>query len=294
MKDHLGSTRAVVDNNGAVLETFDYYPFGLLMPKRNTAGANTIEKFTGKERDTEGNLNLDYFGARYYDAALGRWHGVDPLADAYSAWSPYNYTLNNPINYADPTGLCPEDGSAGENQFGPGYCMEAVVVTAKRPDFHNDYQGHNRFFRIGGEFALWGYGMRNLGTKPYNVTIFRERSSGEYYGAYTDWRYNTGIAPVPGAKKLVKARSIDPHLLLRMTQRGVTEKMIDTAIKKGEKLWDPKNKSIIYILKDGFASGKSLLVARNPITGNVKTVIRGNYNKLKSSRFESMPVNVFE
>jgi RHS repeat-associated protein len=105
--DHLGSTRAVVDDGGNVLETFDYYPFGLLMPKRNTAGANTIEKFTGKERDTEGNLNLDYFGARYYDPALGRWTSVDPKADKYPEWSPYTYTLDNPINLFDPDGKDP-------------------------------------------------------------------------------------------------------------------------------------------------------------------------------------------
>lgn len=102
--DHLGSTRAVVDNSGNVLETFDYYPFGLLMPKRNTAGANTLEKFTGKERDTEANLNLDYFGARYYDAALGRWHGVDPKASKRPGISPYNYVQNNPLVRIDPDG----------------------------------------------------------------------------------------------------------------------------------------------------------------------------------------------
>mgnify|MGYP001472036758 CR=1 FL=1 len=102
--DHLGSTRAVVDDGGTVLETFDYYPFGLLMPKRNTAGANTIEKFTGKERDEEGGLNLDYFGARFYNPALGKWLGVDPLADQYPSLSPYNYAANNPLFFVDPNG----------------------------------------------------------------------------------------------------------------------------------------------------------------------------------------------
>lgn len=116
--DHLGSTRAVVDNNGTVLETFDYYPFGLLMPKRNTAGANTIEKFTGKERDEEGGLNLDYFGARYYDVAIARWHGVDPLAKKYPEWSPYNYTLGNPIKLIDPDGqmACPPEVCGGQTK----------------------------------------------------------------------------------------------------------------------------------------------------------------------------------
>ena len=47
---------------------------------------------------------MNYFGARYYDSDLGRWTSVDPLADKYPGWSPYNYTLNNPLKYIDPDG----------------------------------------------------------------------------------------------------------------------------------------------------------------------------------------------
>lgn len=102
--DHLGSTRAVVDDAGTVLETFDYYPFGLLMPGRTSTSGNTMEKFTGHELDEEVGLNLFYAGARYLDPALGRWHSVDPLAAKYPGWSPYNYVLNNPVNAFDPDG----------------------------------------------------------------------------------------------------------------------------------------------------------------------------------------------
>jgi len=77
------------------------------MPKRNTAGANTLEKFTGKERDEEGGLNLDYYGARYLDPALGRWLSVDPAADLQESISPYAYSLNSPINFTDPDGSLP-------------------------------------------------------------------------------------------------------------------------------------------------------------------------------------------
>lgn len=62
-------------------------------------------KFTGKERDEEHNLNWDFFGVRYYDAEIGRWMVRDPLADKHSGWSPYHYTFNNPIRFIDPRGL---------------------------------------------------------------------------------------------------------------------------------------------------------------------------------------------
>jgi uncharacterized protein RhaS with RHS repeats len=50
-------------------------------------------------------------GARFYDSRLCRWLSVDPLAakgpygNKYPGWSPYNYTLNNPLRYVDPDGM---------------------------------------------------------------------------------------------------------------------------------------------------------------------------------------------
>jgi len=103
--DMLGSTRAVFDDNGTLQETFDYYPFGLIMPKRGTTSDNTMEKFTGHEYDEHSGLELYYAGARYFDAAIGQFTSVDPLADQFPAWSPYNYGMNNPNRFTDPTGM---------------------------------------------------------------------------------------------------------------------------------------------------------------------------------------------
>jgi RHS repeat-associated protein len=104
VKDHLGSTRAVVDEAGEVVEAYDYYPFGLQSRSLKEKGDPlTKETFTGKEQDTESNLH--YFGARYYDAGAGRWLSVDPLAGKYLFLSPYVAMNNNLLRYIDPNGM---------------------------------------------------------------------------------------------------------------------------------------------------------------------------------------------
>ncbi len=101
--DLLGSTQAVTDS-AVVLESYDFDPWGVLMPAR-TLGSGTTEGFTGKERDAE--TGLDYFGARYDMSALARWTTSDPMADEQPEWSPYNYVLNNPALLTDPDGNNP-------------------------------------------------------------------------------------------------------------------------------------------------------------------------------------------
>ena len=87
----------------------DYYPFGQQMPGRNLCGsADGRYKFTSKELDPE--TSLYYFVARYYakhpldDSWSGTWLSVDPLANKYPGWSPYNYVRDNPIGFVDPNG----------------------------------------------------------------------------------------------------------------------------------------------------------------------------------------------
>ncbi|WP_369412523.1 RHS repeat-associated core domain-containing protein [Mesonia aestuariivivens] len=67
---------------------------------------NSPYKFNAKELDEEtGNY---YYWARYYNPKWSIWLSVDPLAEKYPGWSPYNYTLQNPVKFVDPTGMVVE------------------------------------------------------------------------------------------------------------------------------------------------------------------------------------------
>ncbi|SIR73455.1 RHS repeat-associated core domain-containing protein [Chryseobacterium sp. RU33C] len=121
-RDHLGNARVSFSKNSEgvleVTDTNNYYPFGLnhiegMLSSSNFGGYYSY-KYNGKELQETGMYD---YGARMYMADIGRWGVVDPLAEQYRRWSPYNYAVNNPIRFIDPDGRGVNDiiitGSAG-------------------------------------------------------------------------------------------------------------------------------------------------------------------------------------
>ena len=95
LKDHQGNNRVVISSSGTVMETNHYYPFGGVF---STSTNVQPYKYNGKELDTKAGLSWYDYGARHYDAALGRWHGVDRQAEKYYSVSPYAFTGNHTFN----------------------------------------------------------------------------------------------------------------------------------------------------------------------------------------------------
>jgi len=106
-KDHLSSSSAITDDNGAVIEMTEYRPFG---DERDHAGTVVSDyKFTDQELDTE--TGLYNYDARHYDAVIGRFISADPTISAVydpQSLNRYSYCLNNPLIYVDPDGQTPK------------------------------------------------------------------------------------------------------------------------------------------------------------------------------------------
>ena len=101
LKDHQGNNRVVISQSGTVEETNHYYPFGGAF-----ASTSNVQPYkdNGKELDSKKGLNWYDYGARHYDAALGRFTTNDRFAEKYYSMSPYQYGANNPVNNIDVNG----------------------------------------------------------------------------------------------------------------------------------------------------------------------------------------------
>ena len=135
LKDHQGNNRVVISQSGTVEETNHYYPFGGVF-----AATNNVQpyKYNGKEFDNKNGLNWYDYGARHYDAALGRFVSVDPLSEQDYAVSPYTYCGNNPVLRID------KDGRIWETVWDVGnmlYDAGAAVAAHIRGD-HVSAQSH--------------------------------------------------------------------------------------------------------------------------------------------------------
>ena len=110
--DHLGSVRAVVNDEGEVQERNDYYPFG----SRWDDGLLSDNRYRYNGKEAQAFLNNPYldYGARQYDSDGAVWLGKDPLSEKYYPISPYVFCVNNPIKYMDVDGKSPYYNRQGE------------------------------------------------------------------------------------------------------------------------------------------------------------------------------------
>ncbi|MCG8468597.1 MAG: RHS repeat-associated core domain-containing protein, partial [Gemmatimonadetes bacterium] len=99
--DEKGTVLGLYDDNAAVLNEYQYDPWGRPEGTATDSIPNTL-RYIGREWDDA--AGLLYLRARYYDPEIGRFISEDPIGLA-GGINPYSYALNDPVNLSDRTGL---------------------------------------------------------------------------------------------------------------------------------------------------------------------------------------------
>lgn len=153
--DHLGSVRLVVDTrDGSVVQRLDYDAFGKVRQDSNP-GFQPFG-FAGGLYDPD--TGLTRLGAREYDAETGRWTSRDPTLFAGGSANLYSYSLNDPVNQTDPTGLGPNWNRIA---YG-GAAMVAGVVQISVNVFKVAAGNWPALGGVKGGAENWGYGLYNV------------------------------------------------------------------------------------------------------------------------------------
>ena len=166
-KDHLGSVRMVVNENGTIEQVNHYYPFGGVYGDLSYNSEYQKSKYIGKEFDHMHGLDWYDHGARMYDAAKVVWNKVDPLSEIYFHFDPYLYCENNPIVMFDNTGLLGVRIVDMENK--------TITVSA---DYYVETQPYQVYTNVYSQKDVDDFNRLNSELNKLNLKV----KSGEYAG----------------------------------------------------------------------------------------------------------------
>jgi RHS repeat-associated protein len=114
LKGHLGSVLALTDDAGNIVESYRYDAWGrttVYDASGNPLSASAVgNRYCWQGREYSWNTGLYHFRARWYDPVTGRWLSNDPIGIS-GGLNQYVFCANNPVNFRDPSGLCPENSN---------------------------------------------------------------------------------------------------------------------------------------------------------------------------------------
>ncbi len=134
VKDHLGTVQALVNSDGAVVESYRFDVWGRVLGIFDSSGAPLAtshsplgNRYLWQGRGFSWQTGLYYFRARWYDPVTGRWLSNDPIG-INGGLNQYVFAGNDPVNNVDPFGTCDHDKS----EVGKTLLIMRIIINSTR------------------------------------------------------------------------------------------------------------------------------------------------------------------
>ena len=195
--DHLSSQALTLTSAGARLNTnteLRYYPWGA--PRYTVGATPTSYNFTGQRRDS--GSGLLYYGARWYDPAVGRFISADTLVPNPGnpqGLNRYAYALDNPLRFSDPTGRFSEDEIM--KYLGVKTWDDVLAMFGEEGRFAGMWGWLEtlRQAELGDQIMFWqnGSGPFNAHQPDILGTFYEQDGQLMFTGAILNWAMGSGV-----------------------------------------------------------------------------------------------------